>query len=575
MMKSLLMALALVFCAQTAWGDGHVYLNPKFYRLFVENRECDPQKAAAYARLLAEHEQDLAMCDTLAKIHEFLAGYYASKEFDYDRAIGHQQAVVATYSQLGDRKALAKAESALAKLYISINDIGEGLDLIYRSLDESMELNCPENIVQCNILLGNTHYKIGDLGGAYEYYTQAARLADSIKDRRQEIMALNNMGVIKLLQDNSDIGIALCRSNLKAAIENGYDDLIFPIYSNIATIYMNRDLDSALYYIRLSESYARDIQNKALYLSNMGLFYQMKGDSHRALESYNKAVGYYRQGDFKGYLSETYRNIYTESLKLKDTTQAFLALQNHYETESSTSKRDILIKLYKAKNQANEQKIKSRSELKLAKKNMLLLGCVFLFAMILAVGYILYSRRKHRVKEELIKYQLDMLNQSRIQKELKLKQEQTEYALRTKEDILKIKKLEEYQTNRLIDSIIEKLEKQNNSPEEDLEKRKKNLKQVIEDLKENKHSSNWEDVEKFLIKMNSRFYDNLTSELPKLTINEKRLCIFLHMNMTSKEIANITHQNVNSIEMARFRLRKKLDIKDSSESIHSFLQKYN
>jgi len=45
-----------------------------------------------------------------------------------------------------------------------------------------------------------------------------------------------------------------------------------------------------------------------------------------------------------------------------------------------------------------------------------------------------------------------------------------------------------------------------------------------------------------------------------LTVNEKRLCAFLRLNLTTKEIAAITHQSIKSINMARFRMRKKMNL---------------
>ena len=70
--------------------------------------------------------------------------------------------------------------------------------------------------------------------------------------------------------------------------------------------------------------------------------------------------------------------------------------------------------------------------------------------------------------------------------------------------------------------------------------------------------------------VNAGFYESLNQMYPDLTPNEVRLCAFLKLNMSTKEISSITHQSVKSINMARFRLRKKLDI-DRDENLISFL----
>ena len=56
------------------------------------------------------------------------------------------------------------------------------------------------------------------------------------------------------------------------------------------------------------------------------------------------------------------------------------------------------------------------------------------------------------------------------------------------------------------------------------------------------------------------FYANLNRAIPDLSPNEKRLCAFIRMNMSVKEIALFTLQNPDSIRKARMRLRKKLNL---------------
>lgn len=66
------------------------------------------------------------------------------------------------------------------------------------------------------------------------------------------------------------------------------------------------------------------------------------------------------------------------------------------------------------------------------------------------------------------------------------------------------------------------------------------------------------------------FYKNLEEKYPDLTIKEKRLCAFLRLGLSTKEIASITFTEVRSVESARNRLRKKLNIA-SEENLIDFL----
>ena len=58
---------------------------------------------------------------------------------------------------------------------------------------------------------------------------------------------------------------------------------------------------------------------------------------------------------------------------------------------------------------------------------------------------------------------------------------------------------------------------------------------------------------------------------PNLTENEKKLCALLRLDMTTKEIAAITHQNPSSIEVARTRMRKKMNLSNTEINLNSYL----
>ena len=47
---------------------------------------------------------------------------------------------------------------------------------------------------------------------------------------------------------------------------------------------------------------------------------------------------------------------------------------------------------------------------------------------------------------------------------------------------------------------------------------------------------------------------------PLLTPNDLRLCAYLRLNLSSKEIAPLFNISVRSVEIKRYRLRKKMDL---------------
>jgi DNA-binding CsgD family transcriptional regulator len=58
---------------------------------------------------------------------------------------------------------------------------------------------------------------------------------------------------------------------------------------------------------------------------------------------------------------------------------------------------------------------------------------------------------------------------------------------------------------------------------------------------------------------------------PDLTQSELKLCAFLRLNMSTKEISELTGQRILTIDHARYRLRKKLGISNSEINLVTFL----
>ena len=64
------------------------------------------------------------------------------------------------------------------------------------------------------------------------------------------------------------------------------------------------------------------------------------------------------------------------------------------------------------------------------------------------------------------------------------------------------------------------------------------------------------------------FLNNLYAAYPDLTPSEARICIYLVMNLSTKEIASITHKSIRSVESARYRIRKKLGVREGESPQH-------
>jgi DNA-binding NarL/FixJ family response regulator len=69
------------------------------------------------------------------------------------------------------------------------------------------------------------------------------------------------------------------------------------------------------------------------------------------------------------------------------------------------------------------------------------------------------------------------------------------------------------------------------------------------------------------------FNRNLTSKYSNLTNNDLKLCAFLRLGMSTKDIASILYQTNDSVKVSRSRLRKKLGL-EQSQNLQVFLSSF-
>lgn len=83
----------------------------------------------------------------------------------------------------------------------------------------------------------------------------------------------------------------------------------------------------------------------------------------------------------------------------------------------------------------------------------------------------------------------------------------------------------------------------------------------------------WIIFEKSFNQIHQDFNKKLGQQFPDLTPSELRLCAFLKLNMSTKEIAQLAGQKTESVEKARTRLRRKLGLTNSNTNLITFLAK--
>lgn len=107
-----------------------------------------------------------------------------------------------------------------------------------------------------------------------------------------------------------------------------------------------------------------------------------------------------------------------------------------------------------------------------------------------------------------------------------------------------------------IKEVISNLEKMPNA-----ENNSSDFKQIFRLLNEvEKRDEDWDQFSIHFDHVHSNFLADIKERHPSLTPNELKLCAYLKMNLSSKEIAHLMSVTIRAVEVSRYRLRKKLNI---------------
>ncbi len=182
--------------------------------------------------------------------------------------------------------------------------------------------------------------------------------------------------------------------------------------------------------------------------------------------------------------------------------------------------------------------------------NLALVSYFILFVLGLTVVHYSYKRRHKKILEEREK-NLKMKNLEAEQKIIKLQKEHLEKDMTEKNGQLAASTMSLVRKNEFLSNLKQELKGAESS------KVKNVIKTIDNELRE---EDNWKMFKEAFKNADKEFFDKIKAKHPELTSNDLRLCAYLRLNLSSKEIAPLINISVKSVEIKRYRLRKKLDL---------------
>ncbi|TVQ50471.1 MAG: Y Y Y domain-containing protein [Saprospirales bacterium] len=197
-------------------------------------------------------------------------------------------------------------------------------------------------------------------------------------------------------------------------------------------------------------------------------------------------------------------------------------------------------------------------------------GMIFLYVLIgFALGALIHSAYRTYYNQQRIRLQaknqreLEYQESENKRKLMRLNNEKLQQDIESKNRELAISTMSLIKKNKVLNAIKSELSKSDGDP--------KQLKKVLNLINKNlKSGSDWEFFEKAFNNADRDFFKKVKNIHSSLTPDDLRLCAYLRLNLSSKEMAPLLGISPKSVEIKRYRLRKKMDL-DSDVNLTEYI----
>lgn len=338
--------------------------------------------------------------------------------------------------------------------------------------------------------------------------------------------------------------------------------------ANLMDIYRLQSREQDMYRL-----YERGLQilEQQQYYTMYSIFYFPLAEWYESQDSLNQAITFYEKVYEQGKNTNNYSYIRSSATRLsrlyeqiKNPKAALKFSRIVDESKAKENQAEIVLRLkqaeLKAQFQTWEQEVLQKNEKRLRRIRWITFVSISLAVSTFLLWYRL--RRKHQ-ETRLKKLEIEMGAQK-----LALEKNLLENELEASNKALTTEVMRKIQNKEIINSTVTQLLEQSRivKPETG-----NILRSAAKTLKETLEEDSWKAFEVRFKQVDQRFYDKLAELCPDLTIGERRVCAFLRLDMSSKEISALTGQSIRGIELMRGRIRKKLGISNSEVSLAQFL----
>lgn len=481
----------------------------------IFTKKGDLNQTIKYTERINQLANEYKNSSYISACYHYCYGLINLESNDYVMSADYLFEALTLFEEAGATIEQIKTNTLIGVLFFKQRSFEKSMQFYQQSLDLSQSSNFDLGVAASLNNIAAIKNATEDYKDAEKYFQQALEINKKFNNHNWIIINYLNLGVIagklgnfERQKLNFEKCLALCDSL-------HINEIKAKCYLSYAETYIDRgNLSSAFYYLQKGKQIIED----------HNIF-------HEKMSMYDILTSYY--------------------LLRGDTTNAFLnsTEANYYKDSLYSHQR--LQQLYLKEFAHNLKSKESKIKLQIERQKWILIVLLTIISLITALAYIYFLKSKVRLEK------------------VEIEKSNAHKALDVKNKELTSKSLFISEKNQAITYVAQQLNELSNSMI-NLEDRRK-VKQLSMSLKRHNNEDDWEEFEFYFTSVYPEFNKKIRALHPDLSPAELKLCTFLKLNMTSKDISTITGQQITSLEVARSRLRKKLGINNSNTNLSTYI----
>ncbi len=511
---------------------GWIYAFRKEYLKSIEQYKLAKQYFGGYARIKRNDDKSNR---NYARLLNSIGTMYI-KLGEYDSSLTYLYSSLKLRKKINaPPKMIIAAEYSIATCYIVMKDYEKAEAQFKKVLKLTVEHND-------SVFMAKTYNNLGILYAnrkkpdkAIEAYHKALTISEKLGMKRSSAHSYHNLGDLYLEEGKYGLAKVFFQKTLQFYKEQNIN--ASNIYLSLGQLSFNQgDYNQSIEYCTRALSMAEESGDNKISLGSNELLYE----SYKALGDYRKALEYFeKKSSLQTAQIEESRREYAEKLK------------EEFETEQKKKEIEYL-KTINASEKKAAQLIRTRQNIIIVS---IILGLVFL---VITLFSVIQKRKKEKL---LYASEKKYLKAHLLNSELEKKQLDEEVKMKSRE--LTTHTLNMIQKNQLVDDVLKKLVVVSKEVEDTQRQR---INTVIRELGRSKKSAkDWELFKFYFESVHREFNNKLKAINPNLNAYDYRLAALIYLNLNIKESAALLNISPNSVKVARYRLRKRLKLKQEDD----------